>query len=40
MTTKNPAIITTTSGRSLIIESVDSSKNLNNPAEEAGCGAS
>lgn len=40
ITTKNPAIMTTISGRNLMIESVDSSKNRKSPADEAGCGVS
>jgi hypothetical protein len=40
ITTKKPAIMTTISGRSLMKESVDSSKKRNSPADEAGCGAS
>ncbi len=40
ITTKTLAAMITTSGRSLMIESVDSSKNLNSPAEEGGCAVS
>ena len=40
ITTKTLATMITTSGRSLMRESVDSSKNLNSPAEEGGCGVS